>query len=118
MTSIVSLFFLMIRRPPRSTLFPYTTLFRSKSIGPAYRDVARKYVADSSASARLSKKIREGGSGVWGPVPMPAHPAFSDAQAATMVAYIMSLADTTRRAPGLPVRGSCTPPAGAGDAPH
>ena len=88
-----------------------------KSIGPAYRDVARKDLADSTASARLSKKIREGGSGVWGPVAMPAHPALSGAQAAAMVAYVMSLADTTPRAPGLPLRGSYTPPAGSGDAP-
>ena len=89
-----------------------------KSIGPAYRDVARKYLADTSARARLSKKIREGGSGVWGPVSMPAHPALSDAQAAAMVAYIMSLADTAPRAPALPVRGTYAPPAGSGDAPE
>jgi cytochrome c len=87
-----------------------------KSIGPAYRDVARKYLADSTASARLSKKIREGGSGVWGPVAMPAHPALSGAQAAAMVAYIMSLADTTKASPSLPVRGAYTP-GGSGDAP-
>ena len=82
--------------------------------------MARKYLADSTASARLSKKIRAGGSGVWGPVAMPAHPALSDVQAAAMVAYIMSLADTTPRAPGLPVRGTYTPPAGggSGDAPQ
>ncbi|HKC39858.1 MAG TPA: PQQ-dependent sugar dehydrogenase, partial [Gemmatimonadales bacterium] len=89
-----------------------------KSIGPAYRDVARRYLADKTASARLSNKIRAGGSGVWGPVPMPAHPALSEAQAAAMVAYIMSLADTTRGAPGVPVRGTYTPPTGSGDAPQ
>jgi len=65
-----------------------------KSLGPTYRDVARKYQTDTTAMGRLSKKIREGGSGVWGPVAMPAHPALSDAQAAAMVAYIMSLADS------------------------
>jgi len=91
-----------------------------KSIGPAYRDVARKYRADSTASARLSKKIREGGSGVWGPVAMPAHPALSAEQAAAMVAYIRSLADTTKAStpPSLPVRGTYTPAAGSGDAPR
>ena len=55
---------------------------------------------------------------MWGPVSMPAHPALSDAQAAAMVAYIMSLADTAPRAPALPVRGTYAPPAGSGDAPQ
>ncbi len=68
-----------------------------KSIGPTYRDVARKYHNDSSATARLIQKIRGGGSGVWGGVAMPAHPALTDEQAAAMVAYIGSLADTTTR---------------------
>jgi cytochrome c len=90
-----------------------------KSIGPAYGDVARKYLADSTARARLSKKIRAGGSGVWGQVAMPAHPALSGEQAAAMVAFIMSLADTTKAsAPSLPARGVYTPPAGSGDAPQ
>jgi cytochrome c len=90
-----------------------------KSIGPAYADVARKYKDSTAATtARLVRKIREGGSGVWGNVAMPAHPALSDAQAAAMVAYIMSLGDTTARAPGLPPRGTFTPPAGSGDAPQ
>jgi cytochrome c len=81
-------------------------------------DVARKYQTDTSAMARLSKKIREGGSGVWGPVAMPAHPALSDAQAAAIVAYIMSLADTAKAGSSLPVRGTYTPPTGSGDAPQ
>ncbi len=89
-----------------------------KSIGPAYVDVARKYQHDSTATARLMKKIREGGSGVWGQVAMPAHPALTAEQAAAMVAYIISLADTTTRPRPLPVRGSYTPPTGSGDAPQ
>jgi cytochrome c len=89
-----------------------------KSIGPAYVDVARKYESDTTATARLSKKIREGGSGVWGPVAMPAHPALTDEEATALVAYIRSLADTTVRAQTLPVRGSYTPAAGSGNAPR
>jgi cytochrome c len=90
------------------------------SIGPAYQGVARKYRDDSTARARLSKKIREGGSGVWGPVAMPAHPALSAEQADAMVAYIRSLADTTKTPtpPSLPVRGAYTPAVGSGDAPR
>jgi len=91
-----------------------------KSIGPAYIDVARKYQNDSAATARLARKIREGGSGVWGPVAMPAHPALSDAEATEIVAYIRSLADTAvgARPTSMPTRGSYTPPAGSADAPQ
>jgi cytochrome c len=88
-----------------------------KSVGPAYIDVAHKYQHDSTAMARLANKIREGGSGVWGPVAMPAHPALSETQANALAAYVLSLADTTR-APSLPVRGSYTPPAGSADSPQ
>lgn len=88
-----------------------------KSIGPAYVDVARKYHNDSAATAHLVRKIREGGSGVWGKVTMPAHPALTDEQAAAMVAYIRSLADAKTSAPLLPDRGAYVPPAGSGDAP-
>jgi cytochrome c len=88
-----------------------------KSIGPAYADVARKYHDDSTAVARLVRKIRQGGSGVWGSVTMPAHPALTDAQASAMVAYILSLADKKTSTPSLPVQGTYVPPAGSGDAP-
>jgi cytochrome c len=93
---------------------------RRASVGPAYLDVARKYQSDTTAPARLRNKIRTGGSGVWGgAVAMPAHPALTDEQAAAMVAYIMSLADTTQAPfPALPVRGTYTPPAGSGEAPQ
>jgi len=89
-----------------------------KSIGPAYVDVARKYHGDSTATARLVRKIREGGSGVWGKVTMPAHPALTDAQASAMLGYILSLADRKASAPSLPDRGAYVPPAGSGDAPQ
>jgi cytochrome c len=90
-----------------------------QSIGPKYREVARKYQNDTSAMGRLSKKIREGGSGVWGPVAMPAHPALSDEQASAVVSYILSLADSGgARGASLPPSGSYTPAAGSGDAPQ
>ena len=88
-----------------------------KSIGPAYMDVARKYKDDRTATARLVRKIREGGSGVWGQVSMAAHPTLTDEQASAMVAYIMSLTDPKTSAPSLPARGIYVPPAGTGDAP-
>ncbi|HEY8833874.1 MAG TPA: ThuA domain-containing protein [Gemmatimonadaceae bacterium] len=88
-----------------------------KSIGPAYVDVARKYHDDKTATARLVRKIREGGSGVWGSVTMPAHPALTDAQASAMLGYIMGLADAKASVSSLPDRGAYVPPAGSSDAP-
>src|SRR6185437_14850526 len=66
--------------------------YYSKSIGPAYIDVARKY-HDSTVTARLARKVRQGGTGVWGRVVMPAHPQLTEEQSTAMVSYILSLAD-------------------------
>jgi cytochrome c len=92
--------------------------FNRKNIGPAYVDVARKYHDDSTATARLVRKIRGGGSGVWGNVTMPAHPAVTEEQAAAMLAYIMSLADQKTTAPSLAARGAYMPPTGSDAAPR
>jgi cytochrome c len=89
-----------------------------KSIGPAYVDVARKYHDDSTARARLVRKILGGGSGVWGKVNMPAHPALTEDQASAMVGYILSLADKMTSVPALPDRGAYVPAAGSGDSPQ
>jgi cytochrome c len=79
------------------------------SIGPSYTAVARRY-RGSSATEHLVRKIRAGGSGVWGTAMMPAHPQLTEAQASAMVAYILSLAQP--RSPSLPVRGSYVPAVG------
>lgn len=42
-----------------------------KVVGPAYKDVAAKYKGDKAAVATLAAKIKAGGKGVWGEVPMP-----------------------------------------------
>ena len=52
-----------------------------KLIGPSYKDVAMKYAGDRNAVAKLAKKVREGGVGVWGQIPMPANPQVSDEEA-------------------------------------
>jgi cytochrome c len=62
-----------------------------KIVGPAYKDVAAKYKGDAGAAAKLAAKVKAGGSGVWGPVPMPPNPAVSDADIKTLVAYILAL---------------------------
>ena len=62
-----------------------------KVVGPAYNDVAAKYKGDAGAAAKLADKVKKGGSGVWGPVPMPPNAAVPDADIKTMVAYILAL---------------------------
>jgi len=62
-----------------------------KIVGPAYVDVAAKYKGDAGAAAKLAEKIKKGGQGVWGPVPMPPNPNVSDADLKTIVTYILAL---------------------------
>ncbi len=63
-----------------------------KLTGPSYREVANKYASEgASVIPKLAEKIIKGGSGVWGEVPMIPHPAISQADAETMVKYIMLL---------------------------
>ncbi len=62
-----------------------------KLVGPSYKEVAKKYAGDAGAADKLAKKIKAGGSGVWGPIPMPAAAMLSDAEAATLAKYVLSL---------------------------
>ncbi|RQO63524.1 cytochrome C' [Paucibacter sp. KBW04] len=62
-----------------------------KLVGPAYKDVAAKYAKDKAAVATLSTKIIKGGSGVWGPVPMPANSQVSEAEAKQLATWILSV---------------------------
>ncbi len=63
-----------------------------KVLGPAYKDVAAKYKGDKTAEAKLIAKVKAGGSGVWGPMPMPANsPQVKDADIKTVVEWVLSL---------------------------
>lgn len=63
-----------------------------KILGPAYKDVAAKYKGDKTAEAKLVAKVKAGGSGVWGPMPMPANsPQVKDADIKTVVEWVLSL---------------------------
>jgi cytochrome c len=79
-----------------------------KSIGPTYRDVAAKYKGKSTARQTLAKKIISGGSGVWGEVPMAAHPQLSAADATEMVNYILSIGEGKPKVKSLPVSAQYT----------
>lgn len=62
-----------------------------KRLGPSMKEVAAKYKGEDGAAGRLAKKIREGGVGVWGQLPMPPQPQVSEADAKVLAAYILSL---------------------------
>ena len=63
-----------------------------KVLGPAYKEVAAKYKGDKSAEAKLVAKVKAGGSGVWGPMPMPPMGAqVKEADITTIVQWILSL---------------------------
>jgi cytochrome c len=62
-----------------------------KLVGPAYKDVAAKYKPRKDAQAYLVKKIREGSTGVWGPIPMPPNGTVNDDEAKTLAKYILTV---------------------------
>ena len=62
-----------------------------KLVGPSYKEVAAKYRSRKDAEAYLVKKIKEGSTGVWGPVPMPPNGTVGDDEAKTLAKYILTL---------------------------
>ena len=63
-----------------------------KVLGPAFKDVGAKYKGDKSAEAKLVAKVKAGGSGVWGPMPMPANsPQVKDEDIKSIVQWVLSL---------------------------
>lgn len=62
----------------------------NKLVGPAYKDVAAKYAGQKDAEAKLVTKVMKGGAGVWGAIPMPANPQVSEADAKTLVKWILA----------------------------
>ena len=61
-----------------------------KLMGPACQDIAKKYSGQKDAVAAVAKNIKAGGSGKWGPVPMPAQAALSEADANTLATWILA----------------------------
>lgn len=62
-----------------------------KVVGPSYKEIAAKYRGQADAADYLAKKIRAGGKGVWGPMPMPAQPHVSEAEAKELAQYLLNL---------------------------
>ena len=82
-----------------------------KSVGPSFVQVSEKYGKDPNAVPYLTKKIIEGGGGVWGEVAMAAHPTLTQADAQQMVAWILSLTNKAAVKKSLPATGTIVPPA-------
>jgi cytochrome c len=61
-----------------------------KLVGPSYKDVAAKYAKDPGAEAKLVEKVKKGGQGVWGQVPMPPNSQVPDADVHALVKWILS----------------------------
>lgn len=62
-----------------------------KQVGPAFSDIALRYQGSGSAEALLMTKIRQGGVGAWGQVPMAPNPQVSDGEARALVRWILAL---------------------------
>jgi cytochrome c551/c552 len=60
-----------------------------KIVGPAFRDIGGRYAGDSAAADRLTQRVKQGSTGVWGPTPMPAQSQLSDADARALVRWIL-----------------------------
>ena len=61
-----------------------------KVVGPAFKDVAAKYKGQKNAATMLAAKVRKGGSGVWGTVPMPPNPKVSDKDLKKLIAWVLA----------------------------
>ncbi len=62
-----------------------------KLVGPAYKDIAAKYRGQKDAEAKLIEKVKKGGQGVWGQVPMPPNAQVKDEDVKTLVEWVLSL---------------------------
>jgi cytochrome c len=62
-----------------------------KVVGPAYKEVAKKYKGQPKAAEQLAQKVKKGSQGVWGPVPMPPNPAVPDGDVKKLVDWILKM---------------------------
>ena len=62
-----------------------------KVVGPAFKEVAAKYKGNAKAEAMLVEKVKKGGVGVWGQVPMPPNSSVPDADVKALVKWVLGL---------------------------
>src|ERR1700676_4047758 len=63
----------------------------NKVVGPAFKDVAKRYAGQPDTEEKLVQKVLKGGSGAWGVVPMPANTQVTEAEARELVRWVLSL---------------------------
>ncbi|WIM04684.1 MAG: c-type cytochrome [Candidatus Nitricoxidivorans perseverans] len=61
-----------------------------KMVGPAYQEVAKKYAGKADAAKMLATKVKAGGKGTWGAIPMPPNANVKDADIETLVKWILA----------------------------
>jgi cytochrome c len=61
-----------------------------KVVGPSYQEVGAKYRGDKAAEGKLFDKVKKGGVGVWGQIPMPPNPTVPDADIKALVKWVLS----------------------------
>ena len=61
-----------------------------KVVGPSYKDVAAKYKDQADAAAMLGTKVKAGGTGTWGQVPMPPQPTLTDDEVNALVTWVLA----------------------------
>ncbi len=62
-----------------------------KLVGPAWKEVGRKYAGDATAAEQLAVKVKKGTKGVWGQIPMPPNATVKDADIKALVAFVLTL---------------------------
>jgi len=61
-----------------------------RMVGPSFQDISARYAGQADAVARMAARIRQGGGGAWGPIPMPANPRLSEADARRLAVWSLS----------------------------
>lgn len=61
-----------------------------KLVGPSFQEIAKKYAGDKTAEAKLAEKVKKGGSGAWGAIPMPPNVAVKDEDIKTLVKWVLA----------------------------
>ena len=63
----------------------------NRVVGPAFKEVANRYRGQDGAEPKLVEKLRQGGAGAWGSIPMPPHPDLATADASALVKWVLGL---------------------------
>lgn len=100
-TAIAACTMVLVNHPSRADAPPGEQLFQKndcstchavdhKVVGPSFQDVAKKFAGQADAVQTLMDAVRKGHVGTWGQVPMPPHPALSDADLKELINWVLS----------------------------